>query len=258
MASPIATHRSKTRIATMTVAIVAALCILLLATAPTFVQSQTQRNVPACIPLETAKPFKWVGQRPEDPNIVTLQAPPATVLLEYNGWASANITGYLSAILLRDVMGVDAKLIEYRSSFNSYPRTAAGTVHVNVEVWAGAKISLYNRYIRQEQTVEDLGLIGYFGKTSWYINSAIADANPSLIFDSWRSFTQQNVLNFFPAAGTTTAGRTADNTKWICDPSKYSYCNNNGIFVPPQCQGGLFSSCKEFWHIGNDLSPLSV
>ncbi|ORZ33105.1 7 transmembrane sweet-taste receptor of 3 GCPR-domain-containing protein [Catenaria anguillulae PL171] len=215
---------------------------------PTHIRAQVQRTIPStCITPDLAKTFKWVGQQPTDPNIVALQQPPATVVVEYDAWASANLTGYVSALLLKQVMGVNVKLMEYPGSRNTYVRNADGTVHVNVEVWPASKFALYNKYVRQDQTVEDLGLLGYFSKISWYINTNIADANPTLIFDSWRSFQQPAVLNFFPAVGTTTRGRNADGSL-LCTPDKYSFCNSEGYYVPPQCQGNLRSTCREYWH----------
>ncbi|ORZ40981.1 7 transmembrane sweet-taste receptor of 3 GCPR-domain-containing protein [Catenaria anguillulae PL171] len=210
-------------------------------------QAQAVRRVPSCIDPEVAKTFGWVGQQPADSSIAILQDPPANVNIEYNAWASANLTGYVSTMILRQVMGVNATLVEYSSSRNLYPRAATGVSHVNVEVWPNNKVALYNQFVRQAQTVEDLGLLGYIAKISWFINTAVADNNPNIIFDSWRAFQQPSVLNFLPTVGTTAPGNRSDGT-FLCTPSRFAFCGTDGMFTPPQCQGNLRSGCREFWH----------
>ncbi|KAJ3364466.1 hypothetical protein GGF31_009025 [Allomyces arbusculus] len=149
-------------------------------------------------------------------------------------------------MLLQDVMGVNVTVLEFGGSSSTYPRVASGQVHANLEVWPNSKTALYQQYIVQQGTVEDSGMIGYAGKISWYINTAIANAYPTLIFDSWRSYTMNSVLQYLPAYGTSTPARKADGS-WLCDSATYAYCSN-GIFVPPQCQANP-SSCREFWHM---------
>ncbi|KNE58690.1 hypothetical protein AMAG_04245 [Allomyces macrogynus ATCC 38327] len=53
-----------------------------------------------------------------------------------------------------------------------------------------------------------------------------------------------NLLQLLPRAGTTLPQRKTDGS-YLCN---HWYCNN-GEYVPPQCQGFAYSSCREFWHV---------
>ncbi|KAJ3352346.1 hypothetical protein GGF32_003800 [Allomyces javanicus] len=170
-----------------------------------------------------------------------IQQAPADIVLEADAWTST----YIAATLLQDVMGVKVTVLEFGGSSGTYPRVASGQVHANLEVWPNSKTALYQQFIVQQGTVEDSGMIGYAAKISWYINTAIANANPTLIFDSWRSYTMNSVLQYLPAYGTTTPARKADGS-WLCDSATYSFCSN-GMFVPPQCQANP-SSCRDVLH----------
>ncbi|KAI9218182.1 hypothetical protein BC828DRAFT_226853 [Blastocladiella britannica] len=91
-------------------------------------------------------------------------------------------------------------------------------------------------------------MVGYTAKISWYINTAIATQYPNIIFDSYKSFTQQNVLNLLPPVGTSALATKADGS-FLCTPANgYAFCGTDGYFTPPQCQGALRSQCREFWH----------
>ncbi|KAI9176061.1 hypothetical protein H9P43_006426 [Blastocladiella emersonii ATCC 22665] len=211
--------------------------------------AQTVRALPTCLDAATTRPFGWTNQI-IPPGVQSVQQPPPLVKLEYNAWGSANLTGYIAAILLREVMGVNVSLLEYSSSSGTFPRLASGNVSANVELWAANKVALYNTYVTQQGTVEDR----YAAKTSLFINTAVADANPGLIFDSWHSYQQQSpvLANLLPV-GTTPPARNADGS-YICNPAKYSFCSTEGTFIPPQCQGANRASCRELWHISPSYS----
>ncbi|KNE58691.1 hypothetical protein AMAG_04246 [Allomyces macrogynus ATCC 38327] len=94
------------------------------------------------------------------------------------------------------------------------------------------------------------GALGYVGRISWYFPAYIADLYPNIIFSSWGSMRDPNLLQLLPRAGTTLPQRKTDGSS-LCD---YWYCQN-GEYVPPQCQGAAYSSCREFWHVVPDYSP---
>ncbi|KAJ3364463.1 hypothetical protein GGF31_009022 [Allomyces arbusculus] len=201
------------------------------------------RGTPQCLPPSSVASLGWVGTAT---GAGTIKQAPADIVLEADAWSSANLSTYIAATLLQDVMGVNVTVLEYGGPTDTFPRVASGQVHANVELWPNSKSIFYQQYIVRQGTVENSGMIGYAGKISWYINTAIANAYPTLIFDSWRSYTMNSVLQYLPAYGTSTPARKADGS-WLCDSATYAYCSN-GMFVPPQCQANP-SSCREFWHV---------
>ncbi|KAJ3365148.1 hypothetical protein GGF31_008651 [Allomyces arbusculus] len=197
--------------------------------------------------------FGWVGLSAQDPSKPVIQQQAARITLEINPWSSANVTTYVAALLLQDVMGVNVSLSEYGDYENIFARIATGQVDGNLETWPNSRVALYQQYVVQLGAVEDLGLVGYTGKTSWFLPASAVNANPSKIFDSWRSYYRADVLALLPLAGTTTPARKPDGS-WLCDTATFSYCSN-GMFVPPQCQGNPAMPCREFWSINPALSP---
>ncbi|KAJ3349679.1 hypothetical protein GGF32_005324 [Allomyces javanicus] len=202
-----------------------------------------RRGTPQCLPPSSVATLGWVGTAVRTG---TIKQAPADIVLEADAWSSANLSTYIAATLLQDVMGINVTVLEYGGPTDTFPRIASGQVHANVELWPNSKAIFYQEYIVRQGTVENSGMIGYAGKISWYINAAIANAHPTLIFDSWRSYTMNSTLQYLPAYGTSTPARKADGS-WLCDSATYSYCSN-GMFVPTQCQANP-SSCREFWHV---------
>ncbi|KNE69787.1 hypothetical protein AMAG_14324 [Allomyces macrogynus ATCC 38327] len=202
-----------------------------------------RRGTPQCLPPSSVASLGWVGTTTGSG---TIKQAPADIVLEADAWSSANLSTYIAATLLQNVMGINVTVLEYGGPTDTFLRVASGQVHANVELWPNSKSIFYQQYIVRQGTVENSGMIGYAGKISWYINTAIANAYPTLIFDSWRSYTMNSVLQYLPAYGTSTPARKADGS-WLCDSATYSYCSN-GMFVPPQCQANP-SSCREFWHV---------
>ncbi|ORZ35997.1 7 transmembrane sweet-taste receptor of 3 GCPR-domain-containing protein [Catenaria anguillulae PL171] len=155
-------------------------------------------------------------------------------------------------ILLSDVLGANASLVEYGGASQAYPRISQGVTDAVFELWPSSKNEQYVKYVLKQGTVVDGGTIGYAGKVSWFVPTKLTETYPSRIFDSWRAFRDPSVLQYFPAAGTTQPARTLSGG-YLCDSAKYPYCSN-GIFVPPQCQSSQFASCREFWAVDPSYS----
>ncbi|KAI9184469.1 hypothetical protein H9P43_003522 [Blastocladiella emersonii ATCC 22665] len=228
--------------------LLAAAWLALIASAPA-ADAQLVRTLPSCLTRARTDKYGWtepLAQAAADPGKVFVSRL-HDVEFEYGAWASANLTTYVAATLLKDVMGVSTVLYEHPGSRGSYPRAGASKNRANVEIWTKFSLAEHQNFVVNKGTVEDLGMVGYAGRIAWFINRKVTERFPDLIFDSWKSFTRPEVLALLPPAGTTPTAKNADGT-WLCDQALYPYCRN-GMFVPPQCQGELFSTCKEFWHV---------
>ncbi|KAI9187582.1 hypothetical protein H9P43_001971 [Blastocladiella emersonii ATCC 22665] len=217
---------------------------------------QVLRGLPRCLGRDVTEKYGWMLPHHASDTNTYLKQSAGAVTLEINVWPSSNLTTYVAGLLLADVLGVAVTMAEYGDTVDVYKRAAMGTTNANLEVWPSNKRSLYTEYILRRGSVLDGGMIGYTGKIAFHINTALTEAHPSLIFDSWRSFTNPAVLAYFPAAATTQPARKADGS-FLCDSATYPYCSN-GIFVPSQCLGALFSTCKELWHFDPSYSPGEV
>ncbi|KNE73338.1 hypothetical protein AMAG_17562 [Allomyces macrogynus ATCC 38327] len=198
-------------------------------------------RVPTCLNLSRAVKYRWRGQIDEDPVLVKRPRLPPLVL-EYGLWSSANLTTRVAAYLLQDVLGVQTTLVGYARRYDAFQRVAAGISDVSLEVWTSDKMSLVNKFVNQQGLVERLGLLHYTGQISWYFPPFIVDANPDLIFNSWRSLLDPAVLALLPLVNSTSPGRDAAGN-FLCQES---WCTN-GVFVPPWCAGPNAVGCRELY-----------
>ncbi|KNE55883.1 hypothetical protein, variant [Allomyces macrogynus ATCC 38327] len=153
------------------------------------------------------------------------------------------------AILIQQVLGIDVTIIEYPGSDGALARLASGRSDVSLEMWPNNKAREIRELVLKQQLIAMTGALGYVGRISWYFPAYIADLNPNIIFSSWGSMLDPNLLRLLPRAGTTLPQRTSDGS-YLCSSW---YCQN-GEYVPPQCQGAAYSSCREFWHVMPEYS----
>ncbi|KAJ3352343.1 hypothetical protein GGF32_003797 [Allomyces javanicus] len=64
--------------------------------------------------------------------------------------------------------------------FHQVPPTLVSLKIMDTDLFYGESLRVA-KALTSLGTVEDSGMIGYAAKISWYINAAIANANPSLI-----------------------------------------------------------------------------
>ncbi|KAI9179442.1 hypothetical protein H9P43_004764 [Blastocladiella emersonii ATCC 22665] len=228
------------------VAVIACIAAAAVIRAQSVADTPLQRSVPMCVEQAAAKPFGWVGVASANTDYM-VQRPPANVTLEVNAWPSSNITALVAAMLLRDVMAVNLTLAQFPDYTDIFGRITRGTVDASLEVWPSPLTAAYNDYVIQRAIVDDLGMIGYPGRKGWFINQAVANANPTIIFDSWRSFQRPATLSFLPPLGTTPPGRYPNGT-YLCNPAVYPWCTD-GMFIPPQCRGSNATQCRELWAV---------
>ncbi|KNE55885.1 hypothetical protein AMAG_01751 [Allomyces macrogynus ATCC 38327] len=117
-------------------------------------------------------------------------------------------------------------------------------------MWPNDKARDIRELALKQQLISMTGALGYVGRISWYFPAYIADLYPNIIFSSWGSMRDPNLLQLLPRAGTTLPQRKADGS-YLCSDR---YCQN-GEYVPPQCQGAAYSTCREFWHVMPEYSP---
>ncbi|KAJ3368484.1 hypothetical protein GGF31_006303 [Allomyces arbusculus] len=164
--------------------------------------------------------------------------------------STSNLSTYLLAFLVQQVLAIDVTLVEYPGQFVTLSRLASGASDVSLEIWPNDKENVIRELVIQRQLIAMYGALGYVGRISWYFPSYIADLYPSIIFSSWGSMRDPNLLQLLPRAGTTPPQRRPDGS-YLCSSW---YCQN-GEYVPPQCQGAAYTTCREFWHVMPDYSP---
>ncbi|KAJ3363716.1 hypothetical protein GGF32_003753 [Allomyces javanicus] len=154
------------------------------------------------------------------------------------------------ALLIQQVLGIDVTIVEYPGQSETLARLASGESDLSLEMWPNDKARDIRELALKRQLISMTGALGYVGRISWYFPAYIADLHPNIIFSSWGSMRDPDLLQLLPRAGTTLPQRKPDGS-YLCS---YWYCQN-GEYVPPQCQGAAYSSCREFWHVMPEYSP---
>ncbi|KAJ3363717.1 hypothetical protein GGF32_003754 [Allomyces javanicus] len=166
------------------------------------------------------------------------------IVLESNVWSSSNVSTYVVALLIQQVLGIDVTIVEYPGLSGTLARLASGESDVSLEMWPNDKAHEIRELVLRRHLIAMAGALGYVGRISWYFPAYIADLYSNIIFSSWGSMRDPSLLQLLPRAGTTPPQRKSDGS-YLCSTW---YCQN-GEYVPPQCQGAAYSSCHEFWHV---------
>ncbi|CAK4216314.1 unnamed protein product [Aphanomyces euteiches] len=123
-----------------------------------------------------------------------------TLVAEWAGWPSHQLTSYVNSILVQEVLGYDVSfaIIDYSPGATERMSTAGQGLctptHVNPEIWSEARIKILNVYANETTS----GIIGYWGRTGHYtlqanVNIALQGKAGTLLV---KGFTKMIVANF--------------------------------------------------------------
>jgi len=196
------------------------------------------------------------------------------------GWDSIDITGSMTKILLRDLLGYKNITLKYGAwKHNLEPlRSMGGTtsttgtaanvckdsdglgtcfLHVGgeegligpdvfMEHWPDGWDQVESTMIYNEKTVINLGPVGYFGQNGVYATGT----TDSTMREFWKTWKTQSNVNLLPSMADTQAYLDSSNVSastdldkhFICDSAQYPWCTA-GRYTPPQCVGN--SNCRD-------------
>ncbi|ORZ36015.1 7 transmembrane sweet-taste receptor of 3 GCPR-domain-containing protein [Catenaria anguillulae PL171] len=118
-------------------------------------------------------------------------------------YTRANVTGYVLATLLTDVLGANVTLLEAVNNAQALQRIAQGQSDLSVEIWPSYQKAAINDLVIQKGLVYDLGLMGYTAETNIFVNGRAVDAFPDWALTSWQSYRRPEVLAHMPPFNTT-------------------------------------------------------
>ncbi|KAI9216722.1 hypothetical protein BC828DRAFT_409173, partial [Blastocladiella britannica] len=204
-------------------------------------------GLPRCLTRGSVLPFQYV-QANSDPTAEVIQQQYPVLPFDIAAWDS-----YVAAILLHEVMQLELVMNRIASAALIYPRLAAGNSSFGLEMWPNNARAKYDQYVVRDQSIVDLGQLGYLGEVHVFVPKSIALAYPSINFGSFRVLFDPAVLALLPPAGTTTPGLDSSGND-LCAGFP-TFCHS-GLYVPPQCQpgGSAYGTCRELWHMQPDLN----
>ncbi|KAI9217522.1 hypothetical protein BC828DRAFT_390958 [Blastocladiella britannica] len=210
------------------------------------------QGLPSCLSRDLALPFNYLLDNSSLATDVIQQRYPV-LPFDVGTWDTANVTSYVVAILLHEVMQLDLVLNGVVSTSGMYARMDSSISSFAIEMWPNNAHPKYNKYVIQDQSILDFGQLGYLGEVHVFVPKRITLAYPNINFGSFRVLYDPVVLALLPPAGTTTPSLDSNGNDLCKDFS--SFCSN-GLYVPPQCQpgGSAYGACREFWHMEPDAN----
>ncbi|KAI9223516.1 hypothetical protein BC828DRAFT_375678 [Blastocladiella britannica] len=207
------------------------------------------QGLPSCLSRDLTLPFKYVSEPTTfatAADVIQQQYP--TISMDIGEWDTANVTSYIAAILLHEVMQLSLALNGVVSTALMYPRMLSGQSSFTLEMWPNNARPLYDKSVVHDQSIMDLGQLGYLGEVHVFVPKSIATAYPNINFGSFRVLYDPAVLALLPPAGTTPPGEYEPGEDLCAD---YPVFCSNGMYIPPQCQpgGSAFGTCRELWHL---------
>ncbi|KJE90742.1 NPR2 protein [Capsaspora owczarzaki ATCC 30864] len=184
---------------------------------------------------------------PDDfPSLEHVTARQQTIILDEPQSDAHRLVTTMAAILLRDALGYDVRILRHLSESSALARLASGTTHANLAISASNTALNYTNFVSVLRTVDDVGSIGFVGRSGWFVSTSAIAANPALHLDYWRFLQTETGLGLLPAFNSTTASVDSSTDLFLCDTSSYSYCTD-GRYTSALCSQDT-SFCRDFYH----------
>ncbi|ETV66634.1 hypothetical protein H257_16940 [Aphanomyces astaci] len=134
-----------------------------------------------------------------------------TFVAEWGGWPTHEVTSYVNAILLQEVLGYDVSFVYSSGTYSTERMSTMGRgvctpTHLNPEVWTTSQMTT----LKQHANESTMSNIGYWGRSGHYtLRANVQDAllgplsvsgnlTRPISADFWREFTLTNeLIEFF-------------------------------------------------------------
>ncbi|KAF0747254.1 hypothetical protein AaE_007789, partial [Aphanomyces astaci] len=130
-----------------------------------------------------------------------------TFVAEWGGWPTHEVTSYVNAILLQEVLGYDVSFVYSSGTYSTERMSTMGRglctpTHLNPEVWTTSQMTT----LKQHANESTMSNIGYWGRSGHYtLRANVQDAllgplsvsgnlTRPISADFWREFTLTNEL----------------------------------------------------------------
>ncbi|MFZ1982038.1 MAG: ABC transporter substrate-binding protein [Smithella sp.] len=134
----------------------------------------------------------------------TPKASKPVIRLVENPWMGGYINAYVAKIILHEKMGYPVEMVKVDENVQ-WALLAKGELDASLEVWPSGHIEDIKKYIVEQKTVQNMGLLGVVGKIGWYIPTYMVEKHPSLA--TWVGFKDPNLVALFKTAATGDKGQ---------------------------------------------------
>lgn len=174
-------------------------------------------NTPA--PTATAKPTE--APKPTDapkptaiPRATTISTKGAmakpTIRLIENPWSAASANAHVAKQLIENKLDYRVELVQIDEKAQ-WESLSKNETSASLEVWPSGHAETYEKYVKDNKTVEELGKLGVIGKINWYVPTYMIKERPELA--TWEGLKKNAAL--FKSSKTGDKGRfVAGDPSW--------------------------------------------
>jgi glycine betaine/proline transport system substrate-binding protein len=135
------------------------------------------------------------------------------IKLAVNPWVASEANAAIAKIILEEKMGYRVELVAI-DEYAQWDSMAKGDLYACLEVWPSGHADDIKKYIQEEKSIQDGGLLGPVGKMAWYIPSYLLREHPELA--TWEGFKDPNNAALFATPETGGQGQfLAGDPSWI-------------------------------------------
>ncbi len=136
-----------------------------------------------------------------------------TIKLVENSWTGSQVNVAVAKILLKDQLGYPTEIVTLDENAQ-WPALAAGDLHASLEVWPSGHADNMKKYIDEQKSVENGGLLGPMGVIGWFMPSYMLNDHPDLA--TWEGFKDPAIGKLFSSAETGDKGQfLAGDQSWV-------------------------------------------
>jgi glycine betaine/proline transport system substrate-binding protein len=140
-------------------------------------------------------------------------APQPTIKMAHNDWLSAELNDTVAQILLQEQMGYTVEFVPAGTT-DQWQSIADGALHVSLEVWPSGHPTELQKFLNDEKSVEDAGLLGPVARVGWFIPTYLLTAHPELA--TWEGLKNPDIVSMFVTPDTAPKGRFVNgDEKWV-------------------------------------------
>jgi glycine betaine/proline transport system substrate-binding protein len=136
-----------------------------------------------------------------------------TIKLVENPWTGSQVNVAVAKVIIEKELGYPVEIVTLDENAQ-WPALASGDLHASLEVWLSGHADNVAKYIDEQKTVEDGGLLGPVGVIGWFMPSYLLKDHPELA--TWEGFKDPANAALFSTAETGDKGQyLAGDQSWV-------------------------------------------
>lgn len=126
-------------------------------------------------------------------------APKPVIRLIVNPWPTSELNVEVARQLMEQRLGYQVKKLHLDTNVQ-WASLAEDQADANLEVWPSSHVDNIQKFVVEDKSVEDGGLLGPQGLAGWYIPQYMVDERPELA--QWESYQQPELASLFDTPDT--------------------------------------------------------